>query len=451
MTAVKPRLVILPGGVRADQPAAASVAEGALYFVTDEGVLERNNGTSWDNYSGGAVMTFTPTAVPFADGSGVLTEDPTKFVYDNANDALQVPKVVGGTGTGSELTLQSTTGVGDTTSRVVLGTGDNGAAVVEMRVGPDSQFPVMGIGTKVGAFQLYSLAAPLNIYGAGADIGYLIRARPHYSGAHNKDGYVQVESAGGSWPSANAGFTFHQPTNEVEWRMAVSGGENNAMRWIANQYGIATSTTVAYVTVRGNIILDTTRNEPTTGTKAVVLGIGTTPATMAANTAAVFTRDDAAGYAQLCAINENGNITQLSGLRPVVLVKKSGTQTLTTGVRTAIAFDVEAFDVGACHDNSTNNTRLTVPTGADGTYFITANVEYAANSSGLRAAQLVQNALTNLAQVIVTPVVGDITVVQVIAVAPLVAGDYVELNGLQTSGGNLTVGNDSSAFSWTRL
>jgi len=48
-------------------------------------------------------------------------------------------------------------------------------------------------------------------------------------------------------------------------------------------------------------------------------------------------------------------------------------------------------------------------------------------------------------------VTGDVTVVQVITLAQLVAGDYVELNGLQSSGGALNVGSDSSAFSWTRL
>ncbi len=38
-------------GTRAEQPAATSVYEGTLYFVTDELVTERSNGNTWDPYS----------------------------------------------------------------------------------------------------------------------------------------------------------------------------------------------------------------------------------------------------------------------------------------------------------------------------------------------------------------------------------------------------------------
>ncbi len=43
--------IILPPDTRANQPAAASVSEGALYYVTDEAVLERNDGTAWEEFS----------------------------------------------------------------------------------------------------------------------------------------------------------------------------------------------------------------------------------------------------------------------------------------------------------------------------------------------------------------------------------------------------------------
>ena len=36
---------------RASQPAANSVPIGTLYYVTDENVTERSNGTTWDDYS----------------------------------------------------------------------------------------------------------------------------------------------------------------------------------------------------------------------------------------------------------------------------------------------------------------------------------------------------------------------------------------------------------------
>jgi len=41
-------------GLRADQPAAADVTIGTLYFVTDEDVTERSDGTAWETYSAAA-------------------------------------------------------------------------------------------------------------------------------------------------------------------------------------------------------------------------------------------------------------------------------------------------------------------------------------------------------------------------------------------------------------
>jgi len=42
---------IILRNTRASQPAANTVDVGTLYFVTDEEVVERSNGTSWDSYS----------------------------------------------------------------------------------------------------------------------------------------------------------------------------------------------------------------------------------------------------------------------------------------------------------------------------------------------------------------------------------------------------------------
>lgn len=43
---------VLLRGTRAAQPLATAVGTGALYFVTDENVLEQSNGTIWQSYSG---------------------------------------------------------------------------------------------------------------------------------------------------------------------------------------------------------------------------------------------------------------------------------------------------------------------------------------------------------------------------------------------------------------
>lgn len=44
--------VILAPDTRANQPAATTVPAGTLYYVTDESLIERSNGTTWATYSG---------------------------------------------------------------------------------------------------------------------------------------------------------------------------------------------------------------------------------------------------------------------------------------------------------------------------------------------------------------------------------------------------------------
>lgn len=52
---------LLMRSTRALQPAATAVVAGTLYFVTDEGVLERSSGTAWQSYSGTNVAVHAPT------------------------------------------------------------------------------------------------------------------------------------------------------------------------------------------------------------------------------------------------------------------------------------------------------------------------------------------------------------------------------------------------------
>src|SRR4029450_3177033 len=62
-------------GTRATQPAATTVTIGTLYFVTDENVTERSNGTAWESFSpapaggGGAAPLTAPYLVAASDAA----------------------------------------------------------------------------------------------------------------------------------------------------------------------------------------------------------------------------------------------------------------------------------------------------------------------------------------------------------------------------------------------
>jgi hypothetical protein len=130
--------------------------------------------------------------------------------------------------------------------------------------------------------------------------------------------------------------------------------------------------------------------------------------------------------------------------RPVIMagcrVVRTAVQTFTTGAAAVIAFTAERFDTDTFHDNVTNNSRLTVPAGLGGTYLIAAHVEFAANATGQRQLRIVLNNTSSLARQDAVPQAAGIpTSMSLATVALLVAGDYVELVALQSSGGNLDV------------
>lgn len=71
------------------------------------------------------------------------------------------------------------------------------------------------------------------------------------------------------------------------------------------------------------------------------------------------------------------------GFTPVYCSVNDGTtgRSITNATRTALAFPAETTDSDNCHDNVTNNTRLTVPTGSGGIYTITGQINASQQSA----------------------------------------------------------------------
>ncbi|MBA7587005.1 hypothetical protein ES708_29015 [subsurface metagenome] len=63
-------------------------------------------------------------------------------------------------------------------------------------------------------------------------------------------------------------------------------------------------------------------------------------------------------------------------------VHRSADKAIADATTVLIDFDVEDWDTDGCHDNVTNNDRLTCKTA--GKYLLTANIQFAANSTGTR-------------------------------------------------------------------
>jgi hypothetical protein len=129
---------------------------------------------------------------------------------------------------------------------------------------------------------------------------------------------------------------------------------------------------------------------------------------------------------------------------------KTAAQTLANNTATILTWNAERFDTDGFHDNSTNNSRMTIPAGKGGKYLVVASA-YWVTGSGYRELNVFKNgSLVNYFYTVIDVTYGFQNISTII---DCVATDYLELRGFQDSGGNLNVnsGAENSFFSVTYL
>jgi hypothetical protein len=163
------------------------------------------------------------------------------------------------------------------------------------------------------------------------------------------------------------------------------------------------------------------------------------------------------GYEDIFATTARGDVSGfLKRFRAKVY--KSADQTYGAGSAAVVSFNSEAFDYGTrtedLHDNATNNERLTIPTGGDGTYKVQASLPYHSGVIGWYLS-LRKNGTDIVWQ---NHEVGLATGVLVISeMLDLVGGDYLDLyidcNHTLGSGSLIVDGGaqDDAFFSAVRL
>lgn len=126
---------VIRRGTRAAQPLATAVSTGTLYFVTDEGKVERSSGSAWETFSGSGSGTVTTTGTPasgnlakFSGATSIVNADLTGDVTTSggvattiANDAVSYAKMQN-VSAASKLIGRGDSGAGDP-QEIALGTG----------------------------------------------------------------------------------------------------------------------------------------------------------------------------------------------------------------------------------------------------------------------------------------------------------------------------------------
>lgn len=143
--------------------------------------------------------------------------------------------------------------------------------------------------------------------------------------------------------------------------------------------------------------------------------------------------------------------TGFSGVR----VYKSTAQSCANATGVILTWENESYDTNGFHDNATNNSRITIPTGKAGYYYLTCTYQFAGNATGLRSASVKKNGTGGVFEYTMNNQGSTAgTSMTLNTVISAVVGDYFQVDAYQESGGSLNVianNNGQSTFSMTYL
>jgi hypothetical protein len=119
-------------------------------------------------------------------------------------------------------------------------------------------------------------------------------------------------------------------------------------------------------------------------------------------------------------------------------------QTVSNATVTTVPFGAENFDSDGFHNNATNNSRITIPTGKGGKYLVVAQQAWAANLTGLRQLRILKNGTAIQISQENNNASNTVDLQNNISyILSLAAADYIEMAVYQNTGGNLTLSNSN--------
>jgi hypothetical protein len=143
---------------------------------------------------------------------------------------------------------------------------------------------------------------------------------------------------------------------------------------------------------------------------------------------------------------ENGSlgVDEFSTTIPAVRVG-NGDESIGSSANTPLTFNTELYDTANMHSGSSSN--LTAP--VDGVYAVTAEAQWATNGTGVREVLLRKNGSATIAFDTQNAVSTPFTTTQTATTETLLqAGDSVQAQVFQNSGGALVVASPEFAMTW---
>jgi hypothetical protein len=132
------------------------------------------------------------------------------------------------------------------------------------------------------------------------------------------------------------------------------------------------------------------------------------------------------------------------------LVRKTANESIANNTFVSLSFNTEEFDVGGWHDNATNNSRLTVPTGVTRIKVCSA-ITFASDTTGQRVLRILKGGtiFNGMPAIDLNPSSGDVLLSTCSGPLVVVATDFFEVSVLQNSGGALNIlASPSNSDTW---
>ena len=127
----------------------------------------------------------------------------------------------------------------------------------------------------------------------------------------------------------------------------------------------------------------------------------------------------------------------------VSLYQSSG-QSVSNSTDTTLNWNSEDYDTDSFHDNSTNTSRITIPSGKAGYYLFTLSLRYTSGNTGERVVKLKKNGSDYNIVVLQAGSEKPSNILSIQANAAVT--DYFEIIVFQNNGGSLTIDTTQTKF-----
>jgi hypothetical protein len=259
------------------------------------------------------------------------------------------------------------------------------------------------------------------------------------------------------------------PVGDAGYVLSVDLAETTGLKWVApssfasplttkgDLYGYTTEDARVPVGTNGYVLTADSAQAAGVGWQAPATALLTTKGDLLTRTGVTTARLPVGsnGDALVAASGASEGLAWAGFIR--ARVSRTVNVTLPDATETTIDFTVEEYDSHNIHDNSTNPSRLTIPSGGAGTYLIVGQGSFAAAVGGRRAVWIfVNGSRVGISEGYTDTPSGSPLgfTIQATAVLALAVGDYIQLRLRQDSGVDdtcLATGPDLTALQCIRL